>query len=92
MGEPDSNHAAYRSGSPVYRAERIESPLLILHGRDDARVVPMMSERMIEALKIEGKFFEHRFYEGEGHGFRRAENRRDAYERMLSFFNKYLKA
>jgi dipeptidyl aminopeptidase/acylaminoacyl peptidase len=92
MGAPDSNYDAYRAGSPVYRVERFESPLLILHGRDDARVVPAMSERVIEALKIEGKFFEHRFYDGEGHGFRRPENRRDAYERMLNFFDKYLKA
>jgi dipeptidyl aminopeptidase/acylaminoacyl peptidase len=92
MGAPEANSGAYRTGSPVYRAERIESPLLILHGRDDARVVPAMSERMIEALKIEGKFFEHHFYDGEGHGFRRPENRRDAYDRMLKFLDKYLKA
>jgi dipeptidyl aminopeptidase/acylaminoacyl peptidase len=91
MGFPDTNEAAYRAGSPVYRAESIEAPLLILHGRDDGRVVPKMSERMIEALRIEGKFFEHTFYEGEGHGFRRPETRRDAYQRMLTFFDKYLK-
>ena len=91
MGLPDANREAYRAGSPVYRAESIEAPLLILHGRDDARVVPRMSERMIEALRIEGKFFEHHFYEGEGHGFRRPETRRDAYQRMLTFFEKYLK-
>jgi len=91
MGAPDENAGAYRRGSPVYRAERIEAPLLILHGREDARVVPGMSERIIDALKIEGKFFEHHFYDGEGHGFRRPETRRDAYHRMLTFFETYLK-
>ncbi len=91
MGPPAERTETYRRGSPVYRAERIEAPLLILHGRDDRRVVPLMSERMIEALQIEGKFFEHHFYEGEGHGFRRAATRRDAYERMLAFFGKHLK-
>jgi dipeptidyl aminopeptidase/acylaminoacyl peptidase len=91
MGSPEENAGAYRRGSPVYRAERIEAPLLILHGRDDARVVPGMSERIIDALKIEGKFFEHQLYNGEGHGFRRPATRRDAYQRMLSFFEKYLK-
>jgi dipeptidyl aminopeptidase/acylaminoacyl peptidase len=91
MGTPEENAGAYRRGSPVYRAERIEAPLLILHGRDDARVVPRMSERIIDALKIEGKFFEQHFYDDEGHGFRRSATRRDAYQRMLSFFEKYLK-
>ena len=43
MGSPDdaARAAAYRRGSPVYRAERIEAPLLILHGRKDKRVVPL---------------------------------------------------
>jgi dipeptidyl aminopeptidase/acylaminoacyl peptidase len=91
MGSPDEHAEDYRRGSPVYRAEQVEAPLLILHGRDDSRVVPLMSERMAEALKIEGKFFEHHFYEGEGHGFRRAATRRDAYQRMLAFFDRYLK-
>ena len=60
MGSPDdpARVEVYRRGSPVYRAERIQAPLLILHGRKDKRVVPLMSERMIEALEIEGKRFE----------------------------------
>jgi dipeptidyl aminopeptidase/acylaminoacyl peptidase len=91
MGRPDASAESYRAGSPVYAAERIEAPLLILHGSDDARVPPIMSERMVEALRIEGKYFEHRFYEGEGHGFRRASTRRDAYQRILAFFDTHLK-
>ena len=57
MGAPDDPTRAevYRRGSPVYRAERIEAPLLILHGRKDKRVVPLMTERMVEALEIEDK-------------------------------------
>jgi dipeptidyl aminopeptidase/acylaminoacyl peptidase len=91
MGSPEEQTESYRRGSPVYGAERLEAPLLLLHGRDDARVVPLMSERMIEALRIEGKFFEHRFYEGEGHGFRLPATQRDVYQRMLTFFAKHLK-
>ncbi len=91
MGEPAANRELYRRGSPVYAADRVEAPLLILHGRDDRRVAPLMSERMIEALRIEGKFFEHRFYEGEGHGFRSLDSKRDATERTLAFLRRYLK-
>ncbi|MHB8574373.1 MAG: S9 family peptidase [Dehalococcoidia bacterium] len=90
MGGPDNAAEAYRRGSPIYQAERVEAPLLILHGRDDKRVVPLMSERMVEALTIEGKFFEQHFYEGEGHGFRRPANKKDSLERTLRFLKRHL--
>ena len=87
MGSPDdpSRVEVYRRGSPVYRAERIEAPLLILHGRKDKRVVPLMTEKMVEALEIENKRHEVHWYDDEGHGWERRENRRDSYERVLAF-------
>jgi dipeptidyl aminopeptidase/acylaminoacyl peptidase len=87
MGSPDDPDRAetYRRGSPVYRAERIEAPLLIIHGRKDKRVVPLMTERMVEALEIEDKAHEVRWYDEEAHGWERRENRRDAFERALAF-------
>jgi dipeptidyl aminopeptidase/acylaminoacyl peptidase len=92
MGTPDDPERAelFRRGSPVYRAERIEAPLLILHGRKDKRVVPMMTERMVEALEIEGKTHEVHWYEDEGHGWERRENRRDAYERIVRFLRTHV--
>ncbi len=92
MGIPDDPKSgeAYRRGSPVYRAERIEAPLLILHGRKDMRVVPLMTERMVEALRIEDKIHEVHWYDDEGHGWERRENRRDAFERIVSFLRTHL--
>ena len=87
MGTPEdpARTASYRRGSPVYRAERIQAPLLILHGRKDKRVVPLMTERMVEALEIEDKVHEVHWYDDEGHGWERRENRRDGHERILRF-------
>lgn len=92
MGSPDdpARTELYRRGSPVYRAERIEAPLLLLHGRKDKRVVPLMTERMVEALEIEGKHHEVRWYEDEGHGWERRENRRDAFTRILAFLKRHV--
>ncbi|HSL34157.1 MAG TPA: prolyl oligopeptidase family serine peptidase, partial [Candidatus Limnocylindrales bacterium] len=92
MGSPDAPDRAelFRRGSPVYRAERIEAPLLILHGRKDKRVVPLMSERMVEALEIEGKHHEVHWYDEEGHGWEKRENRRDAYGRILAFLKHHV--
>jgi dipeptidyl aminopeptidase/acylaminoacyl peptidase len=92
MGSPDDPARAegYRRGSPVYRAERIEAPLLILHGRKDKRVVPLMTERMVEALEIEGKHYEVHWYDEEGHGWEHRENRRDAFQRSVDFLRKHV--
>jgi len=92
MGSPEdpARIEAYRRGSPVYRAERVEAPLLILHGRKDKRVVPLMTERMVEALEIEGKPYEVHWYDDEGHGWERRENRRDAFNRTLTFLKTHL--
>ncbi len=92
MGSPDDAQRteSFRRGSPVYRAERIEAPLLIFHGRKDKRVVPLMTERMVEALEIEGKPYEVHWYDEEGHGWQRRENRRDAFERILAFLKTHV--
>jgi dipeptidyl aminopeptidase/acylaminoacyl peptidase len=92
MGSPDdpAREDVYRRGSPVYRAERIEAPLLILHGRKDKRVVPLMTERMVKALEIENKRFEVHWYDEEGHGWERPENRRDAFTRTLAFLKTHV--
>jgi dipeptidyl aminopeptidase/acylaminoacyl peptidase len=92
MGSPDDPDRAdlYRRGSPVYRAERIQAPVLILHGRKDKRVVPLMTERMIEALEIEGKRHDVHWYDDEGHGWERRENRRDAFERIVAFLKTHV--
>jgi dipeptidyl aminopeptidase/acylaminoacyl peptidase len=92
MGTPDdpARTESYRRGSPVYRAEAIQAPLLILHGRKDKRVVPLMTERMVEALEIEDKIHEVHWYDDEGHGWQRRENRRDAFERILRFLRTHV--
>ncbi len=92
MGHPDDPEAAprFRRGSPVHRVERIEAPLLILHGRKDRRVVPLMTERIVEALEIEGKYHEVHWYDDEAHGWQRRDTQRDSYERVLAFLRRHL--
>ncbi len=92
MGSPDDPAQAelFRRGSPLYRAERLEAPLLILHGRKDRRVVPLMTERMVEALEIEGKLHEVHWYDDEGHGWERRENRRDAFGRIVGWLKRHV--
>jgi dipeptidyl aminopeptidase/acylaminoacyl peptidase len=92
MGRPDdpAAAAAYKRGSPLYRAERIEAPLLIFHGRKDKRVVPLMTEKIVEALEIEGKHYQVHWFDEEAHGWQKRENRRETWKRSLEFLKRHL--
>ena len=75
----------YRERSPVTHADSISDPLLLLQGLDDKVVPPSQSEVIVEALKRRGIPYAYIAFEGEGHGFRKAENIKRAADAHLSF-------
>ncbi|TFK39070.1 alpha/beta-hydrolase [Crucibulum laeve] len=78
----------FKARSPVHHADRIKVPLLILQGEID-RVVPKeQAEEIYESIKSRGGIVEYKLYDGEGHGWRKEENIRDALERELGFYEK----
>ncbi|KAF8664837.1 hypothetical protein AX16_000678 [Volvariella volvacea WC 439] len=80
----------YAERSPINHAEKIVAPLLVLQGEVD-RVVPIeQAKTIVEKIKSKGGKVEYHVYEGEGHGWRRAENIKDALERELHFYEKTL--
>ena len=81
---------AYLRASTHHRLEAIRTPLLVLHGAEDARVPPIQSEAVVAALRAHGVEHEYRVYPGEGHGFRLREHRIDAYERVARWFAQHL--
>ena len=52
--------------------------------------MPLMTEKMVEALEIEDKFHEVHWYDDEGHGWQRRENKRDAFTRIRAFLRRHL--
>jgi dipeptidyl aminopeptidase/acylaminoacyl peptidase len=75
----------YRERSPITHADSISRPLLLLQGLDDKVVPPSQSEVIVDALKSRGVPHAYIAFEGEGHGFRKAENVKRANEAHLSF-------
>ncbi|MBA3736684.1 MAG: S9 family peptidase [Actinobacteria bacterium] len=75
----------YRERSPMTHADSISDPLLLLQGLDDKVVPPSQSEVIVEALKRRGIPYAYIAFEGEGHGFRKAENIKRAADAHLSF-------
>ena len=78
--------------SPVKYAEQMNTPLLILHGKNDPRVHPSQSLEMYRAFKLRGSApVRLVWYPGEGHGNRKNVNRLDYHLRTLDWFEYYLK-
>ena len=76
----------YVERSPLHHAQALSCPVIFFQGSEDKVVPPNQSEAMVEALRAKGVRTEYVLYEGEGHGFRRAENIIDVLERELAFY------
>ena len=76
----------YRERSPDRHADRISCPVLVMQGADDKIVPPSQAEGIVAALARNGLPHAYLLFEGEGHGFRQAANRRRALEAELSFY------
>ncbi|OCQ18740.1 peptidase S9 [Pseudoalteromonas luteoviolacea] len=76
--------------SPARNADKINAPVLIVHGGDDERAPIEHAEAMINALKKANKPYEYYLLENEGHGFYKAEHRLAYYQTVLAFLDKHL--
>lgn len=83
--------AVYRERSPIHHATQINCPVLFLQGLDDKVVPPTQSESMHNALKDNGIRTQYIAYEGEGHGFRKADTIESSLEAELTFYRSVFK-
>jgi dipeptidyl aminopeptidase/acylaminoacyl peptidase len=82
--------AIYDARSPINHLDGFTAPLLILQGADDPIVPKNQSEMIYQALKANGVPVAMIVFDGEGHGFRRAETLIRAQEAELSFYGQVL--
>jgi len=75
----------YRERSPLTHIAGFDVPVLLLQGSDDPVVPPSQAEAIRDALAAHGVPHAYVRYEGEGHGFRRAETIVHALETELAF-------
>ena len=81
-----AGRATYIERSPIHSSDRISSPVIVLQGRDD-KVVPVdQAEQLVGALRARGVPHAYLCFDGEGHGFRQADNIRRSIEAELSFY------
>ena len=90
VGPYPARRDLYRARSPIHFAARLARPVIFFQGRDDAVVPPSQAERMVAALRARGVAVELIVFDGEGHGFRRAETIQTALEAELAFYTRVL--
>jgi dipeptidyl aminopeptidase/acylaminoacyl peptidase len=80
----------YWSRSPINFTDGISCPMLLLQGAEDRVVPPAQAEIMVEALQQKSLPHAYIVFEGEQHGFRKAESNQRALEAELSFYAQVL--
>ena len=88
VGEYPKEEALYKARSPIESIDTLSCPILLLQGVEDKVVPPNQAESMHQALLNKGIPTCIKLYEGEQHGFRKAENIEDALDSELSFYGK----
>lgn len=81
----------YTDQSPLFRADKINTPLLLTHGTADTNVPPMESMQMFTALKLLGRDVAFVQFKDENHGIDDYERRRLWTNTIMAWFEKYLK-
>ena len=83
--------ALYQARSPINHTDKLARPMIFFQGLDDKVVPPQQSQMMVDALKARGVPVAYVPLEGEGHGFRKAENIIRTLEAELYFYQRVLK-
>ncbi|MBW0105202.1 S9 family peptidase [Pseudonocardia sp. KRD291] len=86
VGPYPAEREVYRARSPINHVELFSKPLIVLQGDEDAIVPPNQSEMIVDALRARKVPVAYLLFEGEQHGFRKAENIRHALDAELSFY------
>lgn len=91
MGDPKTDSARLRRISPLFNADKIKAPLMVLQGANDPRVLKVESDEIVAAAKKNGVPVEYVVFPDEGHGFVKKPNEITGYTAVLAFVDKYLK-
>ncbi len=91
MGDPATDAERHRRISPLFHADNIVRPLLVVQGANDPRVLQVESDELVAAVKANEVPVEYLVFPDEGHGFLKKANRIAASEAYLRFLDQYLR-
>jgi len=88
IGPHPERRDLYRKRSPIHFVNQISCPMILFQGLEDKVVPPSQAELMVKALREKGMPVAYIPFDGEQHGFRRAENIKRSLEAELYFYSK----
>jgi len=92
LGDPTTKDSIrLKKISPLFHAENVKNPIMVLQGANDPRVLQVESDEIVEAVKANDVPVEYMVFPDEGHGFIKKENEIKGYRQILSFLDKYLR-
>lgn len=93
-GDPDieADNADMLARSPVSRLDRIECPLLVVHGTQDARVALGQAQTVVDSLRQRGRDVEFLVNEKEGHWFINQDSNFELYRTIEAFLARHLRS
>ena len=90
MGDPATDSERHKRISPLFHAKNIKSPVLIVQGANDPRVLQIESDEMVSEIRKNNIPVEYVLFSDEGHGFSKKVNRIKASDAYLAFLQKHL--
>jgi dipeptidyl aminopeptidase/acylaminoacyl peptidase len=91
IGNPETQRDFLIETSPLFHADKINVPLMVLQGANDPRVIKPESDDIVAAVQKNGVPVEYVVFDDEGHGFSKKKNQIEGYGRMLAFLDQHLK-
>ena len=91
-GDPETEEGKklIREASPLFSADKIVKPLMIIQGANDPRVKQAESDQIVVSMRDSGKEVEYLLADDEGHGFRKSINRMAMWVSVEKFLAKHL--
>src|SRR3954452_14345077 len=89
IGDPNTQLDMLREISPLFHADKITKPLLVLQGANDPRVIKPESDDIVAAVRKNGVPIEYLVFRDEGHGFTKKKNRIEGFRAILQFLDKH---
>ncbi len=90
MGDPRSNEATLRAASPLYQVDKLRTPVMIVHGRQDVRVDFEHARRLVRMLNIDGRTPVVQAFPDEGHGIADDKAQALAWNGIAGFLQQHL--
>ncbi len=92
MGDPNTaDSTRLYNISPLFHADQVKNPVIVLQGAQDPRVLQVESDEMVAGIKASGVPVEYVLFPDEGHGFRKKENQIKGWSEIMTFLDTHLK-